>query len=140
MAPPDPADLQARVRRDLGLARETQTDLRRLAPDPTNGGSNAYPHWFRVRQLEKFENDEPIDCSTRSIYRWRERLRAYRSTGNCDKSDICTDLEQNRIPGTDDHRVFIHDNLNSHLAPLVLTTVENRGGDQRFTIVPRLPY
>ena len=53
---------------------------------------------------------------------------------------ICSELEDYRIPNTNNHRVFLHDNLYSHLAPLVITTVENRGGDQQFTIVSRPPY
>ena len=39
---------------------------------------------------------------------------------------ICTNLGTHRIPGTDNHRVFLHNNLNSHLAPLVTNTVKNQ--------------
>ena len=53
---------------------------------------------------------------------------------------ICTDIEQNRIPGTDDHRIFLWDNLNSHLAHYVTQTVEGRPGPQWFSTCPRPPY
>lgn len=53
---------------------------------------------------------------------------------------VCTSIETNRIPGTDDHRVNLWDNLNSHGAPIVAQTVEARNAGTRFSIVPRPPY
>ena len=53
---------------------------------------------------------------------------------------ICRDIETNRIPGTDDHRVMLWDNLNSHHAAYVHQTVTGRTGPCQFTIVPRPPY
>ena len=41
---------------------------------------------------------------------------------------------------TDQFRVFLWDNLNSHLSHLVTQTVEGRDGPCQFTIVPRPPY
>ena len=42
---------------------------------------------------------------------------------------------------TDDRRVFLWDNLNSHLSHLVTQVVEGRvGGPTVFTSVPRPPY
>ena len=53
---------------------------------------------------------------------------------------ICTDIEANPIPQTDDHRVFLWDNLNSHHAAYVTQTVLGRPGPCQFSIVPRPPY
>ena len=53
---------------------------------------------------------------------------------------ICSDIEVNPIPDTDDHRVFLWDNLRSHHAAYVNQTVTGRTGPCRFTIVPRPPY
>lgn len=53
---------------------------------------------------------------------------------------ICSDIEQNRIPGTDDHRVFLWDNLRAHHSAYVNQTVTGREGPCQFTIVPRPPY
>ena len=41
---------------------------------------------------------------------------------------------------TDQSRVFLWDNLNSHLSHLVTQTVVGRGGQCNFTIVPCPPY
>jgi hypothetical protein len=53
---------------------------------------------------------------------------------------ICKDIETHSIPNTDNHRVFLWDNLMSHLAPLIAQMVEARNGPCRFTIAPRPPY
>jgi hypothetical protein len=53
---------------------------------------------------------------------------------------VCTRIETHRIPGTDDHRVYLWDNLGAHQAPIVAQTVEARNAGTRFTIVPRIPY
>lgn len=53
---------------------------------------------------------------------------------------ICSDIEANPIPDTDDHRVFLWENLRSHHAAYVNQTVTGRTGPCRFTIVPRPPY
>ena len=53
---------------------------------------------------------------------------------------ICSDIELNRIAGTDDHRIMLWDNLNSHHAAYVHQTVTGRMGPCQFTIVPRPPY
>ena len=53
---------------------------------------------------------------------------------------ICGSIEANPIPGTDDHRVFLWDNLISHHATYVNQTVTGRTGPCRFSIVPRPPY
>ena len=56
---------------------------------------------------------------------------------------ICTDIEQNPIPGNyDNERVLMWDNLSAHATGLVQQTVELRPTrpEQKFTIVPRPPY
>ena len=55
---------------------------------------------------------------------------------------ICTDIETNPVVGfgTDDHRVFLWDNLNSHHSAYVIQTVTGRIGPSQFSIVPRPPY
>ena len=53
---------------------------------------------------------------------------------------ICTSIETNPIPQTDDHRIFLWDNLNAHHAPYVTQTVLGRTGPCQFSIVPRPPY
>jgi len=59
---------------------------------------------------------------------------------------ICRSFEQNPVPATaagpsvDDNRVFIWDNLHSHLTDLVCTTVQRRPSPNQFVIVPRPPY
>jgi hypothetical protein len=46
----------------------------------------------------------------------------------------------NGIPGTDDQRTFIWDNLAAHHSAYVHATVTARAGPRRFYIVPRPPY
>jgi hypothetical protein len=57
---------------------------------------------------------------------------------------ICTSIETNGIPAhvidTDSHRVFLWDNLTSHLTPLVAQTIGARNGNSVFTSIPRPPY
>ena len=85
----DPADLQAIARRELGFSRQLQTHMR-TAPHPSHGG-NAYPTWYREQQLEKHRNGEAVDVSDSSIFRWDDRLHAYRATGNRPRSQIVGD-------------------------------------------------
>lgn len=54
---------------------------------------------------------------------------------------VCRDFEENPAPnGTDDHRIFLWDNLAAHLTDLVYETVEHRPSPNQFYIVPRPPY
>ena len=53
---------------------------------------------------------------------------------------VCSDIELNGIPGTDDQRIFIWDNLAAHHSAYVHATVTARAGLRRFYIVPRPPY
>jgi hypothetical protein len=81
-----------------------------------------------------------------SIEKPRRWIRVVRVSGTnatlfadfCDH--VCSQIEANPIPLTDDHRVFIWDNLGAHKSPIVSQTVEARGGPLRFSICNRIPY
>ena len=53
---------------------------------------------------------------------------------------ICHDIEVNWHNGTDDHRIFLWEKLNSHHAGYVHQTVVGQEGPRQFTIITRLPY
>jgi len=79
--------------------------------------------------------------------RWIQVLQATGTTSfvcNAFIEHICSNIEQHGIPlnhlDTDEHRVFLWDNLNSHSSPLVSQTVEARNGPHRFSSQPRPPY
>jgi hypothetical protein len=80
-------DKQAKVRRDMGMTRASQV-TRTSKPNPANGGSTGYDTWFREQQVAKFENGEDVDVGIASIYRWRERMLAFRATGNKTSSTL----------------------------------------------------
>lgn len=82
----DPACVVAEARRALGLSRQLQQP-RRVAPHPSRGG-NSYDEWYRIEQLEKRQNGEDVDVSEASLSRWRVKTRAYRATGNKERSQI----------------------------------------------------
>ena len=88
MPPTDPADLIAQARHEMGLSRQLKQPRLRLPPDLSCRGSTGYEEWFRERQIEKWENDEPIDVSESSLKRWRKRLVCYRPTGNHPRTQI----------------------------------------------------
>jgi hypothetical protein len=81
-----------------------------------------------------------------SVQRPRRWVQCFHGTGTttnifCDFCDrVCTNIEQHGIAGTDDHRVFIWDNLLAHHAPYVHQTVTGRGGPRQFSIVARPQY
>jgi transposase len=77
----DPADLVAQARSEAGLPREQQQHRQLIAPHPSRGGTQGYSVWYRIEQIEKFDNGQPIDVSVASIYRWKERLTPYRTNG-----------------------------------------------------------
>lgn len=84
-----------------------------------------------------------MDGSVQKPRRWIRvtRLSGTTATTFADFCDyICTDIETNPIPNTDDHRVFLWDNLSSHLSPIVVQTVEGRNGPIHFAIVKRPAY
>ena len=92
--------------------------------------------------------DQSIDDSlTGSIARPRRWVQVRRLQGTDSVSfasfidTLCTSIETtDHIPGTDDHRVFLWDNLSSHTSPIVSQTVESRTGPTRFSILPRPSY
>ena len=53
---------------------------------------------------------------------------------------ICTEIEQFGVEGTDDHRIFIWDNLAAHHSAYVHQTVTGRDGPRRFSIIARPQY
>ena len=70
------------------------------------------------------------------------------TTRNCDQhlfgdfmEMLCSDIEQNPVPGTDASRILLWDNLSVHSTDYVTNTYSNRaGGETEFIAVPRPPY
>jgi len=60
--------------------------------------------------------------------------------GDIDQCITCADIEANGIAETDDHRVFLWDNLSAHHSAYMHETVTNCAGPRRFSIVPRPQY
>jgi transposase len=85
--PPDPADLLAQARRELGLTRQLKV-IRREEPHPSRGGSRGYPMYQRLDELERWENNERTTASRASLYRWSDRIERYRQTGNHDRTQV----------------------------------------------------
>jgi hypothetical protein len=68
-----------------------------------------------------------VDGSVEKPRRWIRVVRVGGTTVELFSSfvdHICNDIETNFIPNTDNHRVFLWDNLSSHHAPLVAQTVD----------------
>jgi hypothetical protein len=53
---------------------------------------------------------------------------------------ICSEIEQFGLEGTDDHRIFLWDNLAAHHSAYVHQTVTGREGPRWFSIVARSLY
>ena len=81
-----------------------------------------------------------------SVQRPRRWIRCIQGCGTtinifrdfCDH--ICTEIEQFGVEGTDDHRIFIWDNLAAHHSAYVHQTVTGREGPRRFSIIARPQY
>jgi hypothetical protein len=59
----------------------------------------------------------------------------------CDFVDhICSNIDQNGIDGTDNHRVFLWDNLAVHHSAIVHNAVHLGAGPCEFSIFPWCPY
>ena len=75
---------------------------------------------------------------------WVQMSRNPGTTGDAFASfvgSICSSFEgEQRVPQTDDWRVFMWDNLSSHAAPIVYNTIFDREGPTRYNVVPRPPY
>ena len=82
----DPADIMAQARREAGLSRQVEQTRRVLLR--LTKGSSGYPPWFRADQLDRHQNNQPIDVSDASISRWSRRLLPYRQTGNRDRTQL----------------------------------------------------
>ena len=83
--------------------------------------------------------------SVQNPRRW-SRCIQNRGTSNIVFADfcelMCSDIDVNPVVGsdTDDHRIFLWDNLSSHHSAYVNQTVTGRTGQNQFTIVPHPPY
>ena len=64
MPPDDPGDYIAQSRREMGHSRQLEQPRLRVPPNPSYGGSTGYAEWFRQQQIEKYDNVEPINCSS----------------------------------------------------------------------------
>ena len=146
----------------VGVPRRKLIDVDEfgIAREKCNWTSGWAPRLYRVRKRGHYTRDakltvlvgiEPGDPALPpetigSVKRPRRWVRALRGTGTTinvfrDFVDhICHDIEQNGHNSTDDHRIFLWDNLNSHHSPYVHQTVVGREGPRRFNIIARLPY
>ena len=146
----------------VGVPRRKLIDVDEfgIAREKCNRTSGWAPRLYRVRKRGHYTRDakltvlvgiEPGDPALPpetigSVERPRRWVRALRGTGTTinvfrDFVDhICHDIEQNGHNGTDDHRIFLWDNLNSHHSPYVHQTVVGREGPRRFNIIARPPY
>jgi hypothetical protein len=55
-------------------------------------------------------------------------------------NQVCSKIYQFGVPITDDHHIFIWDNLAAHHSAYVHQTVTGRASPRRFSIVARPPY
>ena len=110
-------------------------------------------HYVRTAKLTVLLGIEPgdphvpphIDGSVEKPRRWVRVLQNHGTTIEVFRDfieEICSEVENDGLHllgyDTDDRRVFLWDNLNSHLSHLVTQVVEGRvGGPTVFTSVPR---
>ena len=107
-----------------------------------------YHHGSKITVLFAIEPGDPaLPPETRgSVERPRRWIRCIQGVGTttnvfrdfCDH--ICTEIERFGVDGTDDHRIFIWDNLAAHHSAYVHQTVTGRDGPRRFSIVARPQY
>jgi hypothetical protein len=107
-----------------------------------------YHHGSKITVLFAIELGDPaLPPETRgSVERPRRWIRCIQGVGTttnvfrnfCDH--ICTEIERFGVDGTDDHRIFIWDNLAAHHSVYVHQTVTGRDGPRRFSIVARPQY
>jgi hypothetical protein len=73
-------------------------------------------------------------------YIWSKRMTLNVFHDFCEL--VCSDLERNGMNGngTDDHCIFIWDNLRAHHGAYMHEMVTNHASLLRFSIVPRLQY
>ncbi len=84
----DPANLVAQARSEEGLPCELQQPRQLIAAHSSRGGTQGYDVWFRLEQINKWSNGQPIDVSKASIYRWIQRLTPYRNTGGQERTHL----------------------------------------------------
>lgn len=109
-----------------------------------------YHHGSKITCIFAIEPGDPnVPGNTRgSLDNPRRWIRCLQSVGTssiafrdfCDH--VCTDIEQNPVAGsdTDNHRVFMWDNLAAHHSNYVHQTVTGRAGPCTFSIVARPQY
>ena len=107
-----------------------------------------YQHGMKITVLFAIEPGDPnLPPATRgSIENPRRWIRCVRGPGTTaiifhDFIDsICSDIEQHGHDVTDEHRIFIWDNLAAHNTAYVHDMVVGRPGPRNFTILPRPQY
>ena len=77
--PADPADLAAKVRRDLGLTCQLEQP-RLVLPHNSRGGSRGYDVWYREVKLALVQDGQPTTVSRSSIFRWGRRMLSQKPT------------------------------------------------------------
>ena len=112
-------------------------------------------HYARTAKLTVLLAIEPgdpqipagIDGSVEKLRRWCRVLQNHGTSIEVFQdfvNEICTEIEVDGLHrlgyDTDDSRVFLWDNLNSHLSHLVTQVVEIRDGPTTFIAIPRPPY
>ena len=107
-----------------------------------------YGHGQKITVLFAIEPGDPtLPPHVYDSIQWPQRwIKCVRNIGTSTNTFrdfceyVCSDIELNGIPGTDDQRIFIWDNLAAHHSAYVHATVTARAGLRRFYIVPRPPY
>ena len=103
----------------------------------------------KVLVLLAFEPGDPtlpdnVDGSLANPRRWFEVHHTSGTTAFMFRNfvnNICTDLEENPVPGDlDAERYILYDNLSAHLSPYVAQTLELRESPNRFMGIARPPY
>ena len=84
----EPTNVIAQARIEAGLSRQTQQPRQRVIHNPSKGGAEGYPVWFRQQQIQKFLAGEPIDVCHATIYNWNNRITPYHKTGSRERTHI----------------------------------------------------
>ena len=77
----------ARQRRNIGLARELETERDRN-PQPWLGGTRGYDVHWREEQVAAAAVGLPTRACASSIYNWNNRMDPYRVAGNSENTTL----------------------------------------------------
>ena len=107
-----------------------------------------YGHGTKITVLFAIEPGDPTlpENARGSLQNPRQWIRCLRRAGTTAVifgdfiNSICNDIEQFGHDGTDDHRIFMWDNLAAHHAGYVHQMVNERAGSRQFSILARPPY